>query len=122
MDIKKLLGLRPPVKCVVASEPTWAPSPTVVNINRMRAKTRRRKRLIILAVVCAVVLCVACGAFSSWYTSSNGKARAAATPQPQLMMDRTPTPPPGWVAVEGMPGISFRVVTFTPGPPLSPLR
>jgi len=114
MDIKKLLGLKPVIKRVVDTEHVpW--SPTVVNINRMRNKAKKRKHLIIGAIVVMLVLCVACGAISKVYTSQR-QPKAAAAPAPQLDMKRTPTPPPGWTVVPGAPGVSFQWATFTPEP------
>ncbi len=122
MDIKRLLGLRPPIKCVVDTEQVpW--SPTTININRMRNKAWRKKKLIIGAVVVCVVLCLACGAFSSYYTSTRGAgaARAAAQPaEPRSLaadMTSTPAPVPGWTPVPGQAQLSYTFVTFTPAPP-----
>jgi hypothetical protein len=115
MDIKKLLGLKPVIKRVVDTEHVpW--SPTVVNINRMRAKAKKRKYLIIGAIIAALVLCVACGAISKVYTSQRTTPKAANAPAPQLDMKRTPTPPPGWTVVPGQPGVSFQWSTSTPQP------
>jgi hypothetical protein len=115
VDIKKLLGLKPVIKRVVDTEQVpW--SPTVVNINRMRAKAKKRKYIIIGAIIAMLVLCVACGAVSKVYTSQRAVAKPAGAAAPQLDMKRTPTPPPGWTVVPGQPGVSFKFATFTPEP------
>jgi hypothetical protein len=100
-------------------KPPW--SPTVIENNR-RAKKRGQRALLAVGVL-FLVACVVCG-IGTQIARSSSKAPQAAMPQGSSMsaeLTRTPpTPPPGWTAVPGQPGVSFRFATFTPRPPPIP--
>jgi len=114
MNIKQWLGVEPKIERAPADEASqW--SPTVVNINRMRLKSRQKKMLVLGGLGLLVLACLVFGVVSNLYTSMQQPAQAAASPATATLQAWTPVAREG--TLRGM--VAWRLATFTPPP--SPL-